>query len=303
MSNQPWHLPEPPDPSGTGGRRERGASLVEWGAALLVVAVVLGVLVAAVPGSVTTGVQSAICRVFGTQCAAGQSAQAGEQAGVPGPQSGQSAPPATAPATPPAAQAPSKAQTETESVLGETEIGREALEWAKKNGVTFRYETGGGSYYEDGQHRITINAGRTPERRAASVVHEVNHARGRNSPDVKAMERDEFINASLNEEIDGTVLAIRANQQLRDARGKANPPENAVLQTEYETAYNKAVEQENARRAKNGEAAMTAAEARRTGETAGRLRVRQAFENGEVVASTTGKKYRDLYGEDWDNRH
>jgi hypothetical protein len=36
-------------------------------------------------------------------------------------------------------------------VLQETPLGREALDWARRNGVTVIYRPGGGSYFDAGQ--------------------------------------------------------------------------------------------------------------------------------------------------------
>jgi hypothetical protein len=274
-------------------RRECGASFVEWGATLLLIAAVVGVLIAAIPGPVTTGVRSAVCRAFGTQCAAGQTAQAGPQ--PPAPQRGRSGyPPQRRQQAP-----PTGIQTATERVLNETPLGRDALDWARRNGVTIRYQRGGGSYYDDTANRITVDSDRTAEQRAATVVHEVNHARNRNAPDARSMTRAQYINAALDEEVNGTVLAIVANRQLQQARARNRPPDVA-LQPQYDAAYRRAIQLENARRRRAGRPTLSATEAQRVGEAAGRLRVRQAFQNGEVNTSTTGETYPQFYGRSWD---
>lgn len=288
---------------------ERGASTVEWGGALLIVAAILGLLLVSVPGSVSTGVQSAVCRVFDVRCAA-PGAQAGAPEAGTRPQGRKGIPPRRTQAPPPQRGTPprtparrSTQQTETERVLNETPLGREALEWARNNGVPFRFRRGGGSFYDEQSNQITVDSSTPAADRAAAIVHEVNHARNRGTPDPRSMTRTQYVNASINEEVDGVILEIRANQQLQQARAGTVQPPNVSMQTQYEAASYRAVQQENARRARAGQPALSAAEARRVGEAAGRRRVRQAFDSGEVVASTNGQTYRAFYGADWDANH
>ena len=55
---------------------------------------------------------------------------------------------------------------------------------------------------------------------AAVLVHEANHARYRvegRSADVHALDRDAYVTAAINEEIDGTVQQILSAKECRDA--------------------------------------------------------------------------------------
>jgi hypothetical protein len=294
--------------TGRPGSREWGASIVEWGATLLLIAAVVGVLIAAIPGPVTTGVQSAICRVFSTQCAdTGRAGQGGQAAG----RGGQAGPPGNPgpqfPGSRQAPQVPTRVQVDTERVLNETPIGREALQWARDHGVTIVYRPGAGkdlgAYYSDVHNRITIESTWPPEVRAGTVVHEVNHARNRNTPDPKKMKREEYVHAAIEEEVNGTVLEIKSHQQLQRSRGRTNRPSDIGLQRAYEQAYREAVARENALRTRTGLPPLSAEEAERWGTRAGRRRVRQAYDNGEVVTSNTGQRYPDYYGDGYDRQN
>jgi hypothetical protein len=205
------------------------------------------------------------------------------------------------PVAQPPSPKPSRKQTETESVLNETQLGREALRWVRHHGVRVVYRVGGGSYYDGDAGLFYIDTRQSPEERANAFVHEVNHAEHHDGADIDDLSREDYIDRSIDEETEGTVEAIRNNQQLQKSRGGDAP--DTLLQQEYEDAYERAVD-----RAKAALAEAALAQARRlpldaAGEEAGRERVKRAFLNGEVVSSVDGDNYADSYGKAWDDAH
>jgi hypothetical protein len=319
---------------------ERGAHIVEWGAALLLVAAIVAVLVqtTSVPDQVSAGIKSAICTVAqGDDCDAGT--EGSSQAGEPG---GEAQPPARPPVQPPGqAQlpgnnpegepgvttlpTPGQAQdddggddrepspspgppvpqpppdpekVDTEAALNETELGRDALNWAEENDVNVVYRPGGGSYFDGDSNTIVIDSSRSPEAQANTFVHEVNHARNNGEPDPEETERQEYIDAAIDEEVEGTVLGIQNSQQQQE--NDSSIPDY-TLQQEYEDAYDNAVNQASKARSDQGGPPLTAEERERIGERAGRERVEQAFVNGEVVGSNSGQTYPENYGDAWDD--
>ncbi|WP_052667322.1 DUF6782 family putative metallopeptidase [Nitriliruptor alkaliphilus] len=179
-------------------------------------------------------------------------------------------------------------------LLGDSEIGREALALLDELGITPEYEPGGGSYFVPSQNRIVLDSNLTPEQLAAILVHEALHAERSNtgqSPDIDGP-RDAYVDGMIAEETDAVVRQVQANQQIQ-ARNPEVP--DTVLQGVYERAYDEAV-------AALGDDA-TEAQRRAAGEAAAEQAIRDAFENGDVVASTTGDTYPDLYGGYWDDRH
>ncbi|WP_067824726.1 hypothetical protein [Actinomadura kijaniata] len=157
-----------------------------------------------------------------------------------------------------------------------------------KNGVRVVYRAGGGSYWSDEDKVFYVDTNQTPEEIANTFVHEVNHAKHRNEPDPKKMGKQEYIDRAIDEEVNGVAEQIKSNQELRDARGPKYT-DQTVMQSQYEDAYKKAVDAENAERARHGRPPLTPEGERRVGEDAGQKRIRQAFDNGEVVASTNRK--------------
>ncbi|MEU7862194.1 hypothetical protein [Nonomuraea sp. NPDC049141] len=106
---------------------------------------------------------------------------------------------------------------------------------------------------------------RSAEDLAATFVHEVNHARHQGGPDPLTMGREEFVNAAVQEEIDGEIRAHEFQVQLGTARG-----ERYTGDSDYGYAYQTAIENENYRRHEQGRAELTAQEAQRVGDRAGR---------------------------------
>jgi hypothetical protein len=245
---------------------DRGAAVHEYGGILLLVGSLVVALVAAgLPATAAGEISAALCRVTGVACAA-TSPSAPAPAQTP-PRTGQ--PPASRPpaSQPPAATTPAQA---TEAELAKTVAGRAALAWLKAHPeVKIAYETSArGSYYAHATKTIHIGAGLSAARRATTLIHEVHHAQNPTTPDVMKLNREDFINAAIDEDVDAQVLAIEANRELQRGRsGVANIPGQA--------AYEKG----------------------------GRAALRQAYVEGRVRTSTTRETYRDYYGKAWDKAH
>ncbi|WP_433327540.1 hypothetical protein [Spirillospora sp. CA-294931] len=281
--------------------RDRGASALEYGAIIAVAVIVIGALFVAVSDTFEPKVKSAVCGLFDTGCQ-DPGGQARERRGPVSPHAtGQPEPgePSPSPGPPVPQPPPPKEKTETEAVLNETQLGRDALKWVRDNGVNVVYRPGGGSYFSADENTFYVDTNQSPEERANTFVHEVNHAQSPDEPDADDLEKDDYVNKSVEEETEGTVEAIQNNQQLQAKRGSGVP--DTLLQQEYEDAYDKAVKDENAARAKNNLPPLGPDGERRVGEKAGRDRVRDAFNNGEIVTSTNGKPYREYYGDAWED--
>ncbi|KAB8190608.1 hypothetical protein FH608_034400 [Nonomuraea phyllanthi] len=168
------------------------------------------------------------------------------------------------------------ARRRTEEVLRETPAGREALAWAKKHGITVIFNhsdlndsegiVGLGDFNDElDVLRIGGANTRSPEDLAATFVHEVNHARHQGGPNPLTMGREEFVNAAVQEEIDGEIRGHEFRVQLAAARG-----EPYTGSSDYGRAYQAAVHDENYRRSEQGLPELTADEAQRVGDRAGR---------------------------------
>lgn len=168
------------------------------------------------------------------------------------------------------------ARRRTEEVLRETPAGRDALAWAKEHGITVlfnhsdlndREDVVGLGDFSDELDVLRIGGAntRSPEDLAETFIHEVNHARHQGGPNPLTMGREEFVNAAVQEEIDGEIRAHEFRVQLAAARG-----EQYHGSSDYGYAYQTAVDDENYRRREQGRPELTAEEAQRVGDRAGR---------------------------------
>ncbi|XRQ11807.1 hypothetical protein ACN3XK_13230 [Actinomadura welshii] len=307
---------------------DRGASSLEYGALIVVAALAVGLLGSLVSPAVEGHMRSALCGLFGSECADvngdenrggeadggddggeedGAEEDSGEENGNPadggGPHHPQYPPvePSPSPGPPVPQPEPSQEQVETEQVLNETQLGQDALEWVEENGVRVVYRAGGGSYYRRSDNVFYIDTDQTPEERAHSFVHETNHARHRHEPDIDELGRDEYIERAVQEEVESTILEIQNNRQLEESRGVDLP--DTTLQSAYETAYDEAIANANRARSRSGLPALDAESAREVGERAGYERLVDAYEDGSVVGSNSGESYVDHYGSAWDDAH
>jgi hypothetical protein len=252
------------------GRRDVGASTLEYAAAFAIAGIliiaVIGVARLTPFGQVLT---DAVCKV---SAAVG----VGSCADGPGGDGGQT--------DPDDVDIPEGLERDSDLVqmLLSTERGRQTLQWLADNGIPVVIDPNENGAYWNGTE---IVLGENFDN-AAVVVHEANHARytveGR-SANANEMERDQYVAAAIDEEVDGTVQQILSAQEFRDAGYEiGEQPAEAA----YNTAYTQAIQ--------NGQ---TEAEARR----AGRAAVSDAFYNGGIVTSTNGQSYPDYYGDYWDS--
>lgn len=255
------------------GRRESGASTLEYAATFAIAAVVIiAVVWAARLTPVGPLLSDAVCKVSAAvgigSCGEGTPDGPGEQ---------------TDPAD---VDIPPSLDPESELVqqLLSTERGRQTLQWLFDNNIPIVIDPSATGAYWNGTEMV-LGQGYA---NAAVLIHETNHAQATvngESADANSQSRNDYVTTAVNEEVNGTVQQIQAAQELRLA-GYTIPSQPA--ETAYTTAYNQAIQ--------NGQ---TRAQAERAGEDA----VRDEFYNGNIVTSTTGDPYPDYYGDYWDSVH
>jgi hypothetical protein len=287
--------------------------MLEYLALGVLAAVILaGLVTAGLSDTFGGGVHSVVCRVVGESgCATRPPVAGGDRENGPSPAPSPS-PPSDGPTQPRATPHPSdnpsptpdpgiEARKRTEAALNETPTGRAILAWAKAHGVRMVYRKQEGDYYTDGDNTIYLDYRESPEDLAATLAHEMNHARTRDYPPVDTMSRAEYIDKSIQEEAHGNVLQVKENQALQRVRGPGKVPDT-LLQSEYEAAYDTAVSNAQAAATRQGRT-LSPQEKQRIGEQAGEAREKKAIEDGEIVQSDDGKFYRDHYGKQWDDAH
>jgi pilus assembly protein Flp/PilA len=168
---------------------------------------------------------------------------------------------------------------------------RAAIEAMNEHGITISTGTaGGGSYYSGGAIVLDPNSGLD----ADTFVHEMNHAiydqEGRHA-NVDTMGRQEYIDAAIAEEIEGSVQGAQAVYELLQAG-------QTVPKPSFFDAYEKGIADLLATNP-----AATPEEQMAAGREGIRQRFHDAFYNGEFVTSTTGVPYPDYYGQGWDDAH
>ncbi|GIU82510.1 MAG: type VI secretion system tip protein VgrG [Acidobacteria bacterium] len=190
--------------------------------------------------------------------------------------------------------------TQIRNILANSERGRHALEVYDRYGVNPTFNPGQGSSFDHSTNTMNLDPSQSPTNSALTFVHEMNHAEvshEHRSGDVQNQTREEYVNTMLQEEVDGTVASIEAKRELQasgtDVSGASFP-----LESEYNQAYSNAVEE-----ARRQNPNLTDEEADAIGRAAGRARVLQGFQNGEVVTSTNGQNYPNYYGQIWDRAH
>jgi len=190
--------------------------------------------------------------------------------------------------------------TSIRDVLANSEAGRHALEVYDRYSVNPTFVPEVGSFFNGGSNTMNLDPSENTMTSALIFVHEMNHAEAyheRRSGDVTSQTRQDYVNTMLQEEVDGTVSSIEAKRELQNS-GVDVSSASFPLEDEYNEAYNAAVN-EAMRRNPN----LSGEEADAIGRAAGRQRVLQGFQNGEVVTSTSGENYPDYYGRRWDTVH
>jgi uncharacterized protein YukE len=184
------------------------------------------------------------------------------------------------------------------SAYGEEGIKAEGI--LQQYNPTIRYTQSGGSYYDSSTNTITIDT--TNGDAGVGLIHELTHVDWAQSgihADPFTMTKPDYLNSTLQEETQGTVAQIRANQVLQ----QANPAAPATaLQAEYETGYQAGVQQAAQQAAAQGRV-LTPAEVEAAGKAGGAQAVSDAFSNGSVIGSASGTPYTDYYGNYWDQVH
>ncbi|MEV0194928.1 hypothetical protein [Nonomuraea sp. NPDC050691] len=192
------------------------------------------------------------------------------------------------------------ARREVERVLNETPMGRAALAWAREHNVTILYQPPGaeddgilGEYDDDyNVIRIFLRDGDTPEGLAGTLIHEINHARHRDTPDPTEMSRDSYVEAAIREEAAGNVQAYRFNEELERVRRQDL---DHRYEATYDQAYSWAVRDARAQRDQEGGPPLTAAEERRIGERAA------AKAMYDILSDPKRSAYPQNYGAHWEH--
>ncbi len=189
--------------------------------------------------------------------------------------------------------------TAMRGTLANSEQGRHALEVYDRYGVTSSFRPGEGSTYDGGANNMNLNPAEDPTTSALTFVHEMNHAEAGNehtTGDAANQSRGDFVNTMVNEETEGTVRSIEARNELAQS-GTDVSNSHFPLENQYQQAHDQAIA--DARAANPN---MSDAEAEQIGRDAGRQRVRQGFDNGEVVTSNNNQPYPQYYGNSWDGQ-
>lgn len=169
--------------------------------------------------------------------------------------------------------------------LSSTERGRATLQWLADHDIPIEVRDDVEGAYWDGR-AIVLGEGYDE---AAVIVHEANHAKyteeGR-SADINDPDREAYVSAAIDEEVDGTVQQILAAQEFRTTGREIGVQPG-------QTAYDKAFQEAKDNGASDADA-----------QTAGRQAVSDEFLNGDIRVSLEGNpSYPDYYGDAWDRAH
>ncbi|MGB7069387.1 MAG: type VI secretion system tip protein TssI/VgrG [Pyrinomonadaceae bacterium] len=190
--------------------------------------------------------------------------------------------------------------TEIRGILANSEEGRRALEIYDRYGVEPTFREGEGSTFDSDTNTVNLDPNEDPTTSALTFVHEMQHAQEHNertSGDIHNDSRDEYVNEMLQEEVDGTVRSIEARNELAE-NGTDVSDAHFPLEQEYQEAHDQAIAD-----ARAADPDISDADAEAIGKEAGRQRVEDGFNNGEVVTSNTDQTYPDYYGNAWDGVH
>lgn len=160
--------------------------------------------------------------------------------------------------------------------------GRAWLQWLRDNDITI-VQGGPSSEYHPSTNTIYLG----DDADVTSLIHEASHAQWDvegNNVDIKAVSRDEYINASLDNEVNSMVAEVEYLQATSDDPGMIN--DQAYL------SYTQAQEAALAEGASAAEA-----------EAAGRAAIRELFTSGYYETGNTGESYPEYYGEAWDRNN
>ncbi len=208
-------------------------------------------------------------------------------------------------------------------LLQQSSFGRHALEVRNRYDVTIAQGRAGvGTYYDAGRNTVYLDplSSVPPD---VALVHELTHAESAHTgrwPDVIAMNRADYIDARLNEEVDARTNEIlyslrrrQLNPDLRANVGGAqafidaasnDPAYQPASEQAYDQAYDRyrrqGVDQDTARRQARRDAVYNGIYAARA---AGRRVLYDLYVRGRLVGSGTGTTYPQSFGAVWDRTH
>jgi hypothetical protein len=191
-----------------------------------------------------------------------------------------------------------------ESILDDSQEGKDAKKIAYDNSVTINWAgtAGGGSYFQ-GPKSVTFDTNQSDENTALAYVHEMNHARAY-AAGVSAkvtLPRDDYLKATFTEETEGTVLAIIAGRHTDEtaaaATKKGDTPKKLTASFAFQTEYWKAHDDAIAALPKD----TAADEQEKKGREAGTKKIYSGFMDGTIKTSMPGNpSYVKWYGDIWD---
>lgn len=291
----------------TRGRRERGATGLEFAALLAVAAIVVGAVLFGVwngrvaeetcaaasevtqspadcsaaggpsGGLENPGVRDWFCSVFGWFCDGGDNDSDSTDSDYDG-------------------DLPDglPADHEFVEILNSTEKGREILQWLADNDVEVIFDSSAtGAYYDPALNAIVLGKG---YENVTTLVHEYNHAfYARTGKTVNthqqatSLTRADYVNGMLDEETASVVLEITTAREFTDAGHRVTHGQSSRYWDAHDDARQSALDQ-----------GKSQAEADAAGREAGRLAIRQMFVDGTYRTSNTGQTYEEYYGSYWD---
>jgi hypothetical protein len=192
---------------------------------------------------------------------------------------------------------------EIKKVLQETPTGRDALKTMEDYKVGVRFVKGG-PHYDPDSNTMLLSYSQGISRSALAFAHELYHAKRQNegtgantTANIKKLSREDYVNQMIEEEAEGTVRAIEEKIELEGTKIDVSK-DVYPLESEYRAAYKAAVDA-----AKAKDPAVTDDALKAIGRAAGKKRLIEGIENGEVKAGDSGQNYRVYYGKGWDDAH
>jgi hypothetical protein len=278
----------------------RGASLVEYIILVALIAFVAMLGFRAFGGSVDTKVRClAAAAVGGGSTCSNVDRGVSAGAGLLAP-AGQMQTAAPAPSGTTAGKRPSDSLPREILDAGEISAAvRHALDVLSEYNVKVNLRHGGGSFHDAAVNEVTLDMSRPT---ILEFVHEANHAQYFNNgtrADAMSVKRQEYIDAMLDEETEGDMLAI---QTLQELKRHASPAGRSKISSAYydrwERFYADAFEaaQKQLPQATSAELEAVARDRLRT-------RLREDREKGRILASSNNMSYAVYYGQWWDKVH
>jgi hypothetical protein len=192
---------------------------------------------------------------------------------------------------------PEARKTAVEGLLDDSEIGKDAKKIATDYTVDIDWAYNGPGSWSSGGTKVVLDKHETDENTSLIYVHEMHHVKALRSGLSKPLKdmaqektKADFVKTVLDEETEGTVLAIETKGQIAKTAGKTM---NAAFA--MEAKFNEAVKA----KVDSLPAETDAAEKQKQGRQAGWDVVRAAFGDGTVVTSNTNETYVVYYEKMW----